>query len=314
MKKNILGIFIVLIVAYFGTIFLLYLNSKKEEAVLQGLRRDAPVFVDGKTKLNSGYEMPVIGYNAWSQGDNSAADSVYYAIKTGYRLIEAVQADDNEKRVGEGIKRAIDEGLVKRDELFVMTRINPKNEKDTKQSIEQSLSDLGLDYIDLLLLHQPSDDDIKIYKEMENFVNNSKIHSLGLANYYNQEDIDDILVTSEKVPAVLQNENHIFFQSDGVRDYVGQYGIVFQSWHPFGEYDHTGESVNSATVAQLAEKYGRTPAQIVLRWHFQSNFVAMPGSVDSDHMAEDINIFDFSLSDEDMKTINQLNEARRVKS
>ena len=127
-----------------------------------------------------------------------------------------------------------------------------------------------------------------------------KLRSIGISNYYTQAQVDEVLSFAVIPPAVIQNENHLYYQGSSLRDYVAQYGIVMESWYPFGGRGHTQESFSNETVMELAEKYGKTPAQIILRWQLQSGFIAIPGSSNPDHIAENYDIFDFSLSGEDM--------------
>ncbi len=307
MKKNILGLIAIAFIVFFGGLFMLYLIGQKEIKILENRRQDAPVFSEKTVRLNTGYDMPVIGYNAWSQGNDTAAESAYFAIKAGYRMIEAVQADSNEEIVNAGIHRAIDEGIVKREDLFITTRISPENAKMASKSIEQSLQNLGLDYIDLVYIQQPSEKQADIYRAMEKYVDNGKVHSLGLANFHEQDDIDDILVTSTKLPAVIEDENHIYYQNPELRDYIAEFGIVLVSWRPFDGFNHTANSLKDETIIELANKYNVTPAQLILRWHIQSHYVPMPGSSNVDYINEDLKVFDFNISSEDIAKIWSLN-------
>ena len=271
-------------------------------------------FDSGTVLLNSGYEMPIIGLGTWTQADDQAEESVYAALKAGMRLIDTARYYGNEVGVGHGLQRAIDDGIVTREDVFITTKIYGGNYERAGGIIDQALSDLQADYIDLLLIHQPGYDDEGVYRAMEEAVRAGKLRSIGISNYYTQAQVDEVLSFAVIPPAVIQNENHLYYQGSSLRDYVAQYGIVMESWYPFGGRGHTQESFSNETVMELAEKYGKTPAQIILRWQLQSGFIAIPGSSNPDHIAENYDIFDFSLSGEDMQRLALQNENRRYEN
>ena len=185
---------------------------------------------DTKTvTLNSGYEMPIIGLGTWTQNDEETANSVYYALEDGYRLIDTAQYYGNEYGVGEGLRRAIDDGIVTREEVFITTKIMPSSYNNAYNSIDGSLERLGVDYIDLLLIHQPGSNDEEVYKAMEQGVYDGKVKSIGISNYYTKEEIDEVLSYATIVPAVIQNENHIYYQNTDLKEYVSKYGIIIES-------------------------------------------------------------------------------------
>ena len=171
-----------------------------------------------------------------------------------------------------------------------------------------------MDYLDLLLIHQPGSDDAGVYKAMEESVNDHRIRSLGISNYYTKEAVDKILSFATIKPAVIQNENHLYYQNTELQKYVRQYGIVIESWYPFGGRGHTAESFGNEIITELAGKYGKTPAQIILRWHLQAGFIAIPGSSDPGHIAENCDIFDFELTPEDMEKIRRLDRRQRYEN
>ena len=177
--------------------------------------------------------------------------------------------------------------------------------------IDEALSDLGVDYIDLMLIHQPGSDDAGVYKAMEEAVESGKLHSIGISNYYTKEQVDEVLSFAVITPAVIQNENHIYYQNAELRDYVKQYGIVMTSWYPFGGRGHTQESFENDVILDLAKAHGKTAAQIILRWHLQDGYIAIPGSSDPDHIAENYDIFGFELSEDEMDRIRGIDEQRR---
>ena len=259
-------------------------------------------------KLNSGYEMPVIGLGTWTQNNVTAAESVYFSLKNGYRLIDTARYYGNEKGVGEGLKRAIAEKVVARKDVFITSKIMPGNYNNAASAIEASLRDLDIDYLDLMLIHQPGSNDKAVYQAMEQAVKNGKIRSIGISNYYTRKQVEEVLSYATIVPAVIQNENHIFYQNAELQDFVKPYGIVIEAWYPFGGRGNTKENFENKTIAAIVQAHGRTPAQVILRWQIQAGYVAVPGSANSNHIAENIAVFDFSLSAEEMKKIAGLNK------
>ena len=238
--------------------------------------------------------------------------SSLYCNKNGYRLIDTAQYYGDEVGVGKGVRKAIDEGIVKREDVFVTSKIYAST--DHNKAIEKSLSNLDLDYIDLLLIHQPGFDDKGLYQTMEKYYKEGKLKAIGISNYYTKEAIDEVLSYAKIVPAVIQNENHIYYQNNELQEYVKQYGIIIESWYPFGGRGHTDENFNNETIIKIAKKYNKTSAQIILRWQLQAGYIAIPGSKNPDHIKENISIFDFELSDEDMKHIYNINENRRYEN
>ncbi len=196
---------------------------------------------------------------------NSGWDSTYYALKSGMRLIDTARYYQNESGVGKGLARAIDEGIVTREEVFITSKIFGGDHDRAAEVIDEALSDLGVDYIDLMLIHQPGSDDAGVYKAMEEAVESGKLHSIGISNYYTKEQVDEVLSFAVITPAVIQNENHIYYQNAELRDYVKQYGIVMESWYPFGGRGHTQESFENDVILDLAKAHGKTAAQIILR-------------------------------------------------
>ena len=276
---------------------------------------DAPVgefdFEAEKVLLNSGWEMPIIGTGTWTLSDEEAGNSTYYALKSGMRLIDTARYYQNETGVGKGLARAIDEGIVTREEVFITSKIYGGDHDRAAEVIDEALSDLGVDYIDLMLIHQPGSDDAGVYKAMEEAVESGKLHSIGISNYYTKEQVDEVLSFAEITPAVIQNENHIYYQNTELRDYVKQYGIVMESWYPFGGRGHTQESFDNDVILDIAQTHGKTAAQIILRWHLQEGYIAIPGSGNPDHIAENYDLFDFELSEDEMDRIRGIDEQRR---
>lgn len=255
--------------------------------------------------LNSGYEMPVLGLGTYSLLDDEGMDSVYTAIKSGYRLIDTAYMYHNEKEVGEGVRKAIDEGIVTRDEIFITTKIYPSQYTDPESAIEAALDALNLEYIDLMLLHHPGTDDVKTYLSMEKYVESGKIHSIGLSNYY-IEELEEFLPKVNITPALVQNEIHPYYQENDVVPYIQDKEIVVEGWYPLGGRGYQTELLSDPVLAKIAEKHGKSVAQVILRWNVQRNVIAIPGSSNPKHIQENIEIFDFELTEEEMKEIEAL--------
>ena len=264
--------------------------------------------------LNSGYEMPVIGLGTWTLSDDEAENSVYHALKTGMRLIDTARYYGNEVGVGRGLQKAIEEGIVTREEVFITTKIYGGNYERAGGIIDDALKELDVDYIDLLLIHQPGADDEGVYRAMEEAVKAGKLRSIGISNYYTKEQVDEVLSFATIMPAVIQNENHLYYQNTELQDYVRQYNIVIESWYPFGGRGHTSEHFGNEVITELADKYGKSSAQIILRWQLQAGFIAIPGSSNPDHIAENYDIFDFELTENEMKRIRGLDRHERYEN
>ena len=315
-KKIIISIILILIIIILGIIFIpkwkgksIDMNEIKENIKNKDTSFD---FSNKYVILNNGIKMPIIGLGTWTFTNEEAEEAVYIAIKNGYRLIDTAQYYGDEVGVGKGVRKAIDEGIVKREDIFVTSKIYAST--DHNKAIEKSLNNLDLDYIDLLLIHQPGFDDKGLYQTMEKYYKEGKLKAIGISNYYTKEAIDEVLSYAEIVPAVIQNENHIYYQNNELQEYVKQYGIIIESWYPFGGRGHTDENFNNENIVKIAKKYNKTSAQIILRWQLQAGYIAIPGSKNPNHIKENISIFDFELSDEDMKQIYNINENRRYEN
>ena len=284
--------------------------------ILSGQQADTGVFDFEKQTvlLNSGYEMPIIGLGTWTLSDDEAENSVYHALKSGMRLIDTARYYGNEVGVGRGLQKAIDEGIVTREDVFITSKVYGGNYERAGGIIDDALKDLNVDYIDLMLIHQPGYDDEGVYKAMEDAVRAGKLRSIGISNYYTKEQVDEVLSFATIVPAVIQNENHLYYQNTELQEYASQYGIVIESWYPFGGRGHTSEHFGNEVIKELAEKYGKSSAQIILRWQLQAGFIAIPGSSNPDHIAENYDIFDFELSKEDMQRIRELDQHERYEN
>ena len=270
---------------------------------------------DSKTVLlNSGYEMPILGLGTWTQDDETVEESVYTALKDGYRLIDTAQYYGNETGVGNGLKRAVSEGIVKREDVFITTKVMPSNYERAYQSIDDSLKRLNVDYIDLMLIHQSGSNDTEVYKALCQGVRDGKLRSIGISNYYTPEEYERVTAGENIKPAVVQNENHPFYQNTEFKEYVSKYGTVVESWYPFGGRGHTQDLFENETIMEIAEAHGKTSAQIILRWHLQAGYITIPGSQNPDHILENISVFDFELTDEEMQRMTALHTGKRYEN
>ena len=265
-------------------------------------------------KLNSGYTMPVIGLGTWTLNNNDAERAVYHALQVGYRLIDTARYYGNEIGVGRGIRKAIADNICKRENIFITSKIMPSNYDMTDKAIENSLADLAIDYIDLMLIHQPGANDDLAYKSLEKFAKAKQIHSIGISNYYTPQDFDRINNAAEIVPAVVQNENHIFYQNTELQEYLKKFDTVIEAWYPFGGRANTHKVLKNEVIAEIANAHQKTPAQIILRWQIQAGYIAIPGSKNSAHIEENFNIFDFQLSNDEMQKIFALNQNQRFEN
>ncbi len=266
----------------------------------------------GTVMLNSGYEMPVLGIGCFALSDQQAENSVYWALRDGYRLIDTAHIYGNEQGVGRGIQRAIDEGFVTREEIFVTTKMWTSDFGNGDAAVDASLNRLGLDYIDLMILHhsQPSND-VQAYQAMERAVEDGKLRSIGLSNFYEPADFDRLVNATTIKPAILQNETHPYLQSKEMQRHIDQYGTVLESWFPLGGRGNTQTLFNDSAIRAIAEAHGKTSAQIILRWHLQEGNIAIPGSSNEAHIQENHEVFDFALSDEEMQQMTALEKNQR---
>ena len=269
----------------------------------------------GTVMLNNGIRMPILGIGTYSLSQTEAENSVYWALRDGYRLIDTARIYGNETGVGRGIRRAINEGLVKREDIFVTTKMWTDDYDNGDAAINASLERLGLDYIDLMILHhsQPRND-VDAYRAMERAVADGKLRSIGLSNYYEPEDFDRLVNATTIVPVLLQNETHPYHQSREMKEHLAQYGTVMESWFPLGGRGNTQILFDDPVIVGIAEAHGKTSAQIILRWHLQAGNIAIPGSRNENHIAENYDIFDFTLSEEEMEQMTNLDRNERFAS
>lgn len=264
--------------------------------------------------LNSGYQMPIIGIGTYRLSTAQAEESVYNALKVGMRLIDTADIYGNETGVGRGIRRAMQDFGIPREEIFVTSKLWTSEFNRADEEVDERLERLGLDYIDLLLLHHAAANDEHAYQAMERGVEAGKIHSIGISNFY-EADIDRLMKIATIKPAVIQNETHPYHQSRSVKRHIAPLGTVMESWFPLG-----GRGTGIRTLSQhevitsVASAHGKSPYQILLRWHLQSGNIAIPGSTNAAHIAENYDIFDFELNDAEMQRIDELDQNHRFAS
>lgn len=258
-------------------------------------------FQNRSVTLNSGYEMPIVGLGTYSLLDDVCVNSVSEALKAGVRLIDTAYMYHNEESVGQGIQ----ESGIPREEIFITTKLYPNQFANAEEAINEALEKLDVEYIDLMLLHHPGDYDTEAYKAMENAVQKGKIRSIGLSNWY-VEELEEFLPQITVMPAVVQNEIHPYYQENDVIPYIQQKGIVVEGWYPLGGRGHTAELLNNEVISDIAKAHNKSSAQVILRWNLQKGVVVIPGSSNPEHIKENIDIFDFTLTDEEMAKINSL--------
>lgn len=252
--------------------------------------------------LNSGYEMPIMGLGTYSLSDEECYNSVTVLLEAGGRLIDTAYMYHNEAAVG----RAIRDSNVPREEIFVITKLYPSQFGDPEAAIDLALETLDIGYIDMMLLHHPGDGDVEAYLAMEQAVADGKIHSIGLSNWY-IEELEEFLPQVNITPALVQNEIHPYYQEPEVVPYIQELGITVQGWYPFGGRGHTSELLEDETISAIAQAHGVTSAQVILRWNLQRGVVVIPGSSNPDHIRENLDLFAFELTEEEMEQIAALN-------
>lgn len=254
-------------------------------------------------KLNNGVEIPQIGIGTFLLSPEDAENSVYESLKAGYKLIDTANAYSNERAVGRAIKKS----GVNREDIFVSTKLWP-TEYENENAVEETLERLQLDYIDLLFLHQPAGNYMAGYKQLEKAYKDGKIKSIGISNFEGKY-IDDILANCEIKPQVIQVEAHPYYTQDELRETLSKEDIKLMSWYPLGHGDSS--LLNEPIFKELGEKYDKAPAQIILRWHIDMGFIAIPGSKNKDHIISNLEILDFELTDDEMDKIAAINKNRR---
>lgn len=254
-----------------------------------------------KTKLNNDVEMPVLGLGTFLMLPVQAEKAVYDALECGYEMIDTANAYMNEKAVGRGIRKA------GKNDVFLVSKLWPTVYEE-EDAVEKTLARLGVDHLDLMFLHQPAGNFMTGYRLLEKAYKKGLIKAIGLSNFHDKK-LQKVLDECEIKPQVIQYECHPYYHAEEVMDVLAPLGIKLMCWYPLGHGDKMliGEEV----FKRLAEKYNKTNAQIILRWHIQKGHIVIPGSTNPEHIRQNADIFDFALTDEEMKEIDALNCHKR---
>ena len=267
-------------------------------------------FENRKVRLNSGYDMPILGLGTYALDHDACVNSVMALLESGGRLIDTAYMYGNEEAVGEGVRRGMEEYGIPREDIFVITKIYPNQFSDPEAAIDMALEKLDIGYIDMMLLHHPGAGDVKAYKTMEQYVEAGKIHSLGLSNWY-VEELTEFLPQVTIMPALVQNEIHPYYQEQDVVPFIQEKGIVVQCWYPLGGRGYTADLLGNETIQSIAQAHGVSAAQVILRWDLQRGIVVIPGSSNPEHIRENLDLFGFELSDEEMEQIATLDRGEK---
>ncbi len=255
------------------------------------------------TTLNNGVKMPMAGIGTFLLTPDEAENSVLSALKNGYRLVDTANAYVNEKAVGRAMKKS----GVPREQIFLETKLWPSFYEQA-DAVEKTLERLDTDYIDLLLIHQPAGNYTAGYRQMEAAYKAGKVRAIGLSNF-NKEQMEEILSICEVRPTVLQTELHPYHQEKELKAFLKENGMVAQSWYPLGHGDKA--LLEEPLFAELGKKYGKSSAQVILRWHIQDGNIVIPGSKNPTHIQANFDLFDFALTDEEMDKIAAMNKNAR---
>ena len=256
-------------------------------------------------KLNNGVEMPILGFGVYQISDPEVCEqAVYDALTAGYRSIDTAAAYENEEAVGRAIRRS----GIPREELFITTKlwISDAGYDAAKKAFEESVLKLGLNYLDLYLIHQPFGDVYGSWRAMEELYKEGRIRAIGVSNFY-PDRLQDLILHNEVTPAVNQVETHPFHQQTAAGEFMRSKGVQIESWAPFAE-GKNGLCANELLL-KIAAKYGKTVAQVVLRWLIQRDVVCIPKSVHKERIAENFDVFGFELDDDDMAAIATLDRS-----
>ena len=262
-------------------------------------------------QLNNGQWMPRFGIGTYNvPGDSVAEDAVAYALKCGYRNIDTAHA----YRVERGVGKAVKESGIPRSEIWITSKLWPTEfgEGKTMEAIDKMLERLQTDYIDLLYVHQPMGDYRGAWRDMEKAVKQGKVRSLGISNFDASDSLfNDIMDFAEIKPAVMQIECHPYAQRKEWQQKTQQHNIQLECWFPLGGEMSKGALFKDPTIQKIAKVHGKTPAQIIIRWHIQEGFSVIPGATRHDYIKENISVFDFALTDEEMAEMRSLNKEKR---
>ena len=253
--------------------------------------------------LNNGVKCPAAGIGTFMLSPAEAENSVREALKMGYRLVDTANAYVNERAVGRGMR----ESGAAREEIFLSTKLWP-SEYENENAVDETLERLGVDYVDLLYIHQPAGNWMAGYRQLEKAFKEGKAKSIGISNCEG-EFIEELQTKWEIVPQFIQVEAHPYFTQQELRRTLDQYGIRLMSWYPLGHGDKS--LINEPVFTKIGQKYGKTPAQVILRWHTQMGFAVIPGSKNVDHIKDNLDIMDFRLTEEEMAEVAKLDRGER---
>jgi diketogulonate reductase-like aldo/keto reductase len=260
--------------------------------------------IKSSIKLRNGVRMPILGLGTWQSKKKECENAVYVALKDGYRHIDTAQIYGNEREVGNAIRRAMRDFKIKRKELFVTTKVFNTFGSRPYNAFYESLEKLGIEYIDLYLIHWPAPMRLSAWKKMQQLLKDKKVRALGVSNF-SIKQIDQIIEMGLPIPSVNQVEFSPFLYRKELLEYCNKRGIVLEAYSPLTR----GKKLNNNILGEIAEKYKKTPAQILLRWIVQHNMVVIPKSVNENRIRENADIFNFEIRKNDMEKLNGLNES-----
>ncbi|TFF99872.1 MAG: aldo/keto reductase [Promethearchaeota archaeon] len=261
--------------------------------------------INSTYKLNNGVEIPVLGFGTWTLKGDGAINAIQWALEEGYRLIDTASMYNNENEVG----TAIANSNISREELFITTKVwdSEQGYEKTLNAFEQSLNKLKLEYLDLYLIHWPRDKFLDTWKAMEKLYEEEKIKAIGVSNF-TIEHLNSLLSHSNIIPAVNQVEFHPFLYQKELLGFCRKNKIILEAYSPLTK----GKKLSNKTIRQVSEKYEKTPAQLLLRWLIEHKIIGIPRSNNKEHITDNASIFDFSIENEDIERLNNLNENLRA--
>lgn len=259
--------------------------------------------------LNNGLSMPIVGFGTWSLRGGACVRAVRTAFDCGIGLVDTASFYENEREVGRAVREAVRSGIP-RESIFVETKLYPTQYVDPEGALKESIEKLGLEYVDMMVLHHPGSGDVAVYRTLERAVERGLVRSIGLSNWYVKE-LSAFLPRVKTPPALVQNEIHPFYQEQDVVPFIQKKGIAVQSWYPLGGRGWTKAILTHPTITGIAERLGKTPAQVALRWHLERGVAVIPGSSDPAHIRENAELFDFSLTNDDMRAIAALDRGEK---
>ena len=259
------------------------------------------------TTLSNGIKAPLLGLGTFQLSLADTENAVYEGIRSGIRLIDTANGYLNETAVGRAVARAVDEGLVKREDLFISTKLWP-TVYESESAVDDTLKRLQLDYVDLLFIHQPAGNFLAGYEKLEKAYREGKAKSLGISNFHDAK-LEKLLAAAAIKPHVIQLEAHPYYAHHAQMDRLKEYGTKLMGWYPLGHGDAGPQ--REPVFVKIAEKYGKSPAQIILRWAVQMDIITIPGSKNPDHIRANFDIFDFALTADEMQEIAKLDGTKR---